>query len=155
MTSKTRTESEPEPMRTGARCLIEGLERAGCKTIFAYPGGAILDVFHELASSSMKVVLPRHEQGAAHEADGYARATGKPAAVLVTSGPGAANTVTGIMTAHMDSVPMIVVTGQSVRGMLGKDAFQEADMFNLTMPIVKHSYLLKSANDIPRVLKEA
>ena len=146
-----------ENQMNGAEALILSLEKIGIEIMFGLPGGSAIPLFDALykVRKNMKFVLVRHEQGAAHEADGYARATGKPAAVLVTSGPGAANTVTGIMTAHMDSVPMIVVTGQSVRGMLGKDAFQEADMFNLTMPIVKHSYLLKSANEIPRVVKEA
>ena len=113
MTSKPKTDNDAEPMRTGARCLIEGLERAGCKTLFAYPGGAILDVFHELASTTMKVVLPRHEQGAAHMADAYARATGEVGCCLVTSGPGATNTVTGLATANMDGIPMVCVTGVS------------------------------------------
>ncbi len=146
-----------ENQMNGAEALILSLEKIGIEVMFGLPGGSAIPLFDALykVRKNMKFVLVRHEQGAAHEADGYARATGKPAAVLVTSGPGAANTVTGIMTAHMDSVPMIVLTGQSVRGMLGKDAFQEADIFNLTMPIVKHSYLLKSANDIPRVVKEA
>ena len=146
-----------EQQMNGAEALIKSLEKVGIEIMFGLPGGSAIPLFDALykVRKSMKFVLVRHEQGAAHEADGYARATGKPAAVLVTSGPGAANTVTGIMTAHMDSVPMVVITGQSVRGMLGKDAFQEADIFNLTMPIVKHSYLLKSANEIPRVVKEA
>ncbi len=146
-----------ENQMNGAEALIQSLEKIGIEIMFGLPGGSAIPLFDALykVRKKMKFVLVRHEQGAAHEADGYARATGKPAAVLVTSGPGAANTVTGIMTAHMDSVPMIVITGQSVRGMLGKDAFQEADIFNLTMPIVKHSYLLKNANEIPRVVKEA
>ncbi len=146
-----------ENQMNGAEALILSLEKIGIEIMFGLPGGSAIPLFDALykVRKDMKFVLVRHEQGAAHEADGYARATGKPAAVLVTSGPGAANTVTGIMTAYMDSVPMIVITGQSVRGMLGKDAFQEADIFNLTMPIVKHSYLLKNANEIPRVVKEA
>jgi acetolactate synthase I/II/III large subunit len=146
-----------ENQMNGAEALIKSLEKIGIEIMFGLPGGSAIPLFDALykVRKKMKFVLVRHEQGAAHMADGYARATGKPAAVLVTSGPGATNTVTGIMTAHMDSVPMIVVTGQSVRGMLGKDAFQEADVFNLTMPIVKHSYLVRSANDIPRVVKEA
>lgn len=146
-----------ENQMNGAEALIHSLEKVGIEIIFGLPGGAAIPLFDALykVRQKLKFVLVRHEQGAAHEADGYARATGKPAAVLVTSGPGATNTVTGILTAYMDSVPMIVVTGQSPRSMLGKDAFQEADVFNLTMPIVKHSYLLKSANDIPRVVKEA
>lgn len=141
----------------GAEALIMSLERCGIEMTFGIPGGAAIPLYDAIYDTrkNMKFVLVRHEQNAAHEADGYARATGKPAAVLVTSGPGAVNTVTGIMTAHMDSVPMIVITGQSSREMLGKDAFQEADVFNLTMPVVKHSYLLKNVNDIPRIIKEA
>jgi acetolactate synthase-1/2/3 large subunit len=125
--------------------------------MFGLSGGSVIPIFDALITvpNSIKFVLVRHEQGATHMADGYARATGKPAVVLVTSGPGATNTITGIMTAHMDSVPMIVLTGQSVSWMLGKDAFQEADIFGITMPVVKHSYLLKETNDIPRVLHEA
>lgn len=146
-----------ENQMNGAEALIQSLEKIGIEIAFGIPGGSAIPLYDALykVRRKMKFVLVRHEQGAAHEADGYARATGRPAAVLVTSGPGATNTVTGIMTAYMDSVPMIVITGQSVRGMLGKDAFQEADVFNLTMPIVKHSYLVRNANDIPRVVKEA
>ena len=146
-----------ENQMNGAEALIKSLEKVGIEIMFGLPGGSAIPLFDALykVRKDMKFVLVRHEQGATHEADGYARATGKPAAVLVTSGPGATNAVTGIMTAHMDSVPMIVITGQSPRHMLGKDAFQEADVFGLTMPIVKHSYLLKNANDIPRVVKEA
>ncbi len=146
-----------EKQLNGAEALMECLEMNGIEIMFGLPGGSAIPLFDALYKEreKMRFVLTRHEQGAAHMADGYARATGKPAVVLVTSGPGAANTVTGIMTAYMDSVPMIIITGQSVRNMLGKDAFQEADTFNLTMPIVKHSYLLKNANEIPRIVKEA
>ena len=114
-----------EIQMNGAEALIKSLEKVGIEIMFGLPGGSAIPLFDALykVRKNMKFVLVRHEQGAAHEADGYARATGKPAAVLVTSGPGATNTLTGIMTAHMDSVPMIVITGQSVRGMLGKDAF--------------------------------
>ncbi len=146
-----------ENQRNGAEALIQSLEKIGIEIAFGIPGGSAIPLYDAMykVRRKMKFVLVRHEQNAAHEADGYARATGRPAAVLVTSGPGATNTVTGIMTAAMDSVPMLVITGQSVRGMLGKDAFQEADVFNLTMPIVKHSYLVRHANDIPRIVKEA
>jgi len=140
---------------TGAEALIKCLENFGVKYIWGLSGGAAIPIFDALVGSKIKLILVRHEQGAAHIADGYARATGKPGVVLVTSGPGATNTVTGIMTAHMDSVPMIVLTGQTISPMLGKDAFQEADIFGITMPVVKHSYLVKKANDIPRVIKEA
>lgn len=141
----------------GAQALIRTLEAQGVEYIFGYSGGAAIPLFDALVTvpNSMEFVLVRHEQGASHMADGYARATGKPAVVLVTSGPGATNTLTGIMTAHMDSVPMIVLTGQSVSWMLGKDAFQEADIFGITMPVVKHSYLIKDTNSIPRIVNEA
>ena len=125
--------------------------------IFGYSGGAAIPIFDALITTETNIefVLVRHEQGAVHMADGYARATGKPAVVLVTSGPGATNTLTGIMTANMDSVPMIVISGQAVSWMLGKDAFQEADIFGITMPVVKHSYLVRETNDIPRITREA
>jgi acetolactate synthase-1/2/3 large subunit len=141
----------------GAQALIKCLEKEGIEYIFGYSGGAALPMFDALETidTKIKFVLVRHEQGATHMADGYARATGRPACVLVTSGPGAGNTLTGIMTAHMDSVPMIILTGQQVSWMLGKDAFQEADIFGITMPVVKHSYLVKKTNDLPRIAKEA
>ena len=141
----------------GGQALVKALENEGIEYLFGLSGGAALPIFDALVSTEnkMKFVLVRHEQGASHMADGYARATGKPAVVLVTSGPGATNTLTGIMTAHMDSVPLLVVTGQQVTGMLGKDAFQEADIFGITMPIVKHSYLVKDTNSIPRIVREA
>ena len=138
----------------GGQAIIKCLEAQGVEYIFGYSGGSVIPIFDAMITtpSNIKFVLVRHEQGAAHMADGYARATGKPAVVLVTSGPGATNVITGIMTAHMDSVPMICLTGQSVSWMIGKDAFQEADIFDITMPVVKHSYLLKSSNDIPRTI---
>ena len=140
---------------TGAEALIKCLENKGVEYIFGYPGGAAIPIFDALVDSPIKLILVRHEQGATHMADGYARATGKPGVVLVTSGPGATNTVTGILTAQMDSVPLIVLTGQTITPSLGKDAFQEADVFGITAPIVKHSYLVKDANEIPRVTEEA
>ncbi len=141
----------------GAQALVRGLENEGVEYIWGLSGGAAIPIFDALVTTKTKIklVLVRHEQGASHMADGYARATGRPGVVLVTSGPGATNTVTGIMTAHMDSIPMVVLTGQTVTPMLGKDAFQEADVFGLTMPIVKHSYLIKNADDIPRIVREA
>ncbi len=141
----------------GAQALIRCLENEGVEYIFGLSGGAAIPIFDALVTTKTKIklILVRHEQGATHMADGYARATGKPGVVLVTSGPGATNTVTGIMTAHMDSVPIIVISGQQIRSMIGKDAFQEADVFGITMPIVKHSYLVKETNDIPRVVREA
>ena len=141
----------------GAQALVKGLENEGVEYIWGLSGGAAIPIFDALITTKTKIklVLVRHEQGASHMADGYARATGRPGVVLVTSGPGATNTVTGIMTANMDSVPMVVLTGQTITPMLGKDAFQEADVFGLTMPIVKHSYLIKNAADIPRIVREA
>ena len=141
----------------GAQALVKVLERQGVEYIWGLSGGAAIPIFDAIVTTKTKIklVLVRHEQGATHIADGYARVTGRPGVVLVTSGPGATNTVTGIMTAHMDSVPMIVLTGQTISPMLGKDAFQEADVFGITMPVVKHSYLIKNTNDIPRIVKEA
>ncbi|MDA8562980.1 biosynthetic-type acetolactate synthase large subunit [Mariniblastus sp.] len=141
----------------GAQALIKTLDDLGIEYIFGYSGGAAIPIFDALETieTKMKFILVRHEQGAVHMADGYARATGKPAAVLVTSGPGAGNTVTGLMTAMMDSVPMIVICGQQVTWMLGKDAFQEADIFGITIPVVKHNYLVKDSNDLVRVAREA
>ncbi|MFT5633759.1 MAG: acetolactate synthase-1/2/3 large subunit [Rubritalea sp.] len=141
----------------GAQALIKTLDELGIEIIFGYSGGAALPIFDalETVESNIKFVLSRHEQGATHMADGYGRATGKPAVVLVTSGPGAGNTVTGLMTAQMDSVPMILISGQQVTWMLGKDAFQEADIFGITLPIVKHNYLVRETNSIPRITREA
>src|SRR4029453_19182579 len=140
---------------TGAEALIRCLEREGVEYIFGLSGGAAMPLFDALVDSKIKLILVRHEQGATHMADGYARATGKPGVVLVTSGPGATNTVTGLLTALMDSVPMIVLTGQTISPMLGKDAFQEADVTGITYPVVKHSYLVRNVNDLPRIMKEA
>ncbi|MEO5712345.1 MAG: biosynthetic-type acetolactate synthase large subunit [Luteolibacter sp.] len=141
----------------GAQALIKTLDDLGIEYIFGYSGGAAIPIFDalETVKTKMKFILVRHEQGAVHMADGYARATGRPAAVLVTSGPGAGNTVTGLMTAMMDSVPMIVISGQTVTWMLGKDAFQEADIFGITIPVVKHNYLVKESNALPRIAREA
>ena len=141
----------------GAQALVRRMEMEGVEYIWGLSGGAAIPIFDALVTTGTKIklVLVRHEQGATHMADGYARVTGKPGVVLVTSGPGATNTITGIMTAHMDSVPMVVITGQTISTMLGKDAFQEADVFGLTMPVVKHSYMIRDTNDIPRVAKEA
>ncbi len=145
---------EPK-LPTGAEKLIQCLEREGVEYIFGYSGGAAMPIFDALVDSEIELILVRHEQGATHMADGYARATGKPGVVLVTSGPGATNTVTGLLTAHMDSVPVIVLTGQTITSMLGKDGFQEADVTGITYAVVKHSYLVKKASDIPRVTREA
>lgn len=141
--------------RTGAQAVIDSMEKHGVEYIFGYPGGNNMPLFDALLESSIKLVLCRHEQGATHMADGYARATGKAGVVLVTSGPGATNTVTGIMTAYMDSVPMVVVCGQTITPNLGLDAFQEADVSGISFPVVKHSYLVKDPAEIPRIMKEA
>jgi len=140
---------------SGADALVRCLENQGVDHIYGLSGGAALPIFDALVQSKIDLILVRHEQGASHMADGYARSTGRPGVVLVTSGPGATNTITGVMTAHMDSVPMVVLTGQQIRPMLGKDAFQEADIYDISMPVVKHSYLVKDAVDIPRVVREA
>lgn len=141
---------------SGAQCLITALEDAGVETIFGYPGGHALNLYDALYDSTkIHHVLVRHEQGAVHAADGYARATGKVGCVLVTSGPGATNTVTGIATACMDSIPLVVITGQVPTNMLGSDAFQESDMTGVTLPIVKHSYLVKDAKDLAPTVAEA
>lgn len=142
---------------TGAEVLVKRLEAHDVEYIFGYSGGAAIPIFDALVTTEtpIKLILTRHEQGAAHAADGYARSTGKPGVVLVTSGPGAGNIVTGLMTAHMDSVPLIVISGQQIRAMLGLDAFQEADVFNITMPVVKHNYLVMETDSIPTILDEA
>ncbi|MBN2510527.1 MAG: biosynthetic-type acetolactate synthase large subunit [Spirochaetales bacterium] len=142
-------------LRTGAEVLVDIIQQEGVEYIFGYPGGSAIPVFDALVDSPCKLILTRHEQGATHMADGYARATGKPAVVLVTSGPGATNTVTGIFTAYMDSIPMVVICGQSTTPNLGLDAFQEADVSGISYPVVKHSYLIKDPKDIPRIVREA
>ena len=140
---------------SGGEKLIQCLEREGVEYIFGLSGGAAMPMFDALLESKIQLVLVRHEQGATHMADGYARSTGRPGVVLVTSGPGATNTVTGLLTALMDSSPLVVITGQTISPMLGKDAFQEADVTGITYPVVKHSYLIKDAQDIPRIVREA
>ena len=141
---------------TGAQAIIASLEAEGVDTIFGYPGGQAIKIYDALYDSKqIHHVLARHEQGATHMADGYARATGRVGVVLVTSGPGATNTVTGIATAYMDSVPMVVITGQVTRGVIGTDAFQESDIVGITMPVVKHSFLLQSTDDLTRTFREA
>jgi len=140
---------------TGGDKVVQCLEREGVDVVFGLPGGAAIPLFDALYESKIKLILTRHEQGATHMADGYARATGKPGVVVVTSGPGATNTVTGLLTALSDSIPMIVLCGQVIRPMLGKDGFQEADVTGITYAAVKHSFLVKNVADIPRVMKEA
>lgn len=141
---------------TGAKALLECLKKEGVDVIFGYPGGTVLPIYDELYNEkAIRHILTRHEQGAAHAADGYARATGKVGVCLATSGPGATNLITGISTANMDSVPMVAITGQVGTPLLGKDSFQEADITGITMPITKHNYLIKNPEEIPRVIKEA
>lgn len=141
--------------KTGAEIIVDMVQHHGVEYIFGYPGGSVIPIFDAIFDSPVKFVLTRHEQGAAHMADGYARATGKPAVVLVTSGPGATNTITGLLTAQMDSIPMIVITGQQTTWNLGLDTFQEADVSGISYPVVKHSYLVKDARDLPWIMKEA
>jgi acetolactate synthase-1/2/3 large subunit len=150
---------KPSQRHTGAFALIDSLRRHGVQHIFGYPGGAILPIYDELyraeARGDMKHILVRHEQGASHAADGYARATGKVGVCFATSGPGATNLVTGIATAHMDSIPMVVITGQVALSVIGSDAFQETDIFGITLPIVKNSYVVRQASDMARIVAEA
>ncbi|NQU18011.1 MAG: biosynthetic-type acetolactate synthase large subunit [Candidatus Saganbacteria bacterium] len=141
---------------TGAKAIIESLKKESVEVLFGYPGGTVLPIYDELyKEKDIRHILTRHEQGAAHAADGYARATGKVGVCLATSGPGATNLITGIATANMDSVPMVAITGQVGTPLLGKDSFQEADITGITMPITKHNYLIKNAEEIPNVIKEA
>ena len=158
--SPVSNSSVPVPKRaSGGFALIDSLIRHGVEHIFGYPGGAILPIYDDLykieAGGTVKHILVRHEQGAAHAADGYARATGKVGVCFGTSGPGATNLVTGIATAYMDSIPMIVVTGQVPRASIGTDAFQETDIYGITLPIVKHSYVVRDAKDMARIVAEA
>ncbi|MBN2553109.1 MAG: biosynthetic-type acetolactate synthase large subunit [Spirochaetales bacterium] len=140
---------------SGAKALVRELESQGVEVIFGYPGGATLPIYDELAKSSIRHVLARHEQGAAHMADGYARATGKTGVCMATSGPGATNLVTGLANAYMDSSPLVAITGQVSRSMIGNDAFQEVDITGITIPITKHNYLLQEASEMPHTVKEA
>jgi len=140
---------------TGAKILIESLKKEGVEVMFGYPGGTVLPIFDALYDASIRFILVRHEQGAAHAADGYARATGKVGVCLATSGPGATNLVTGIATAYMDSVPMVAITGQVKSFLIGNDAFQEADVTGITRPITKHNYLVKNIEDLSLIIKEA
>jgi len=141
---------------SGAQILLECLRQEGVTHIFGYPGGAVLPIYDAIFDChDIKHVLVRHEQGAAHMADGFARSTGKVGVCLATSGPGATNLVTGIATAYMDSIPMVAITGQVRTSALGKDAFQEADITGITMPITKHNYLVKRVEDLAQALAEA
>ncbi|MCZ7396362.1 MAG: acetolactate synthase large subunit [Candidatus Methanoperedens sp.] len=140
---------------SGAKAVIESLYKENVEVIFGYPGGQVLPLYDELYDANIRHILVRHEQAAAHAADGYARATGKAGVCLATSGPGATNLVTGIATAYMDSIPVIALTGQVPRPLIGNDAFQEANITGITLPITKHNYLVQDTKDIPRIFKEA
>jgi len=140
---------------TGAQIMMKVLKEEGVDSIFGYPGGAVIDIYDEVAKSDIRHILVRHEQGAVHAADGYARAGGKVGVCLVTSGPGATNTVTGIASAHMDSIPIVIFTGQVPTKLIGNDAFQEVDIIGITRPCTKHSYLVKHTEDLERIIKEA
>ena len=140
---------------TGAQMFVESLYREQVEVIFGYPGGAVLPIYDELYDADFEHIMPHHEQGGAHAADGYARSTGNPGVCVATSGPGGTNLVTGLATAYMDSVPVVAFTGQVPRSMIGTDAFQEADITGITVPITKHNYLVQEVEDIPRIIKEA
>ncbi len=141
--------------QTGAQIVLQSLQIEGVKAVFGYPGGAVINLYDELPNYELKHYLVRHEQAAVHAADGYARATGEVGVALVTSGPGATNTVTGLATAYMDSIPVVVFTGQVPTTLIGNDAFQEADIVGITRPCTKHNYLVKNVRDLPRIIKEA
>ncbi|WP_088186549.1 biosynthetic-type acetolactate synthase large subunit [Desulfosporosinus sp. FKA] len=140
---------------TGAEAIIESLKKENVDVAFGYPGGAVLTLYDALYKANFRHILTKHEQGAVHAADGYARATGKVGVVIATSGPGATNLVTGIATAYMDSIPMVAITGQVAVPLIGRDSFQEADIRGITTPITKHNYLVKTVEELPRALKEA
>ena len=146
--SKTKT--------SGGDALIQSLHKEGVELVFGYPGGAALHIYDALFNQSeVEHILVRHEQGAVHAADGYARSTGKPGVALVTSGPGATNAITGLATAFMDSTPVVVISGQVKSELIGTDSFQETDMIGVSRPIVKHSFLVQKAEDIPEIVKKA
>src|SRR5712671_3354918 len=154
--SAAQDRSEIGPPMLGSEILVQALEREGVDTIFAYPGGASMELHQALTrSKKIRTILPRHEQGGSFAAEGYARATGRHGVCMATSGPGATNLVTAIADAFMDSIPLIAITGQVPQAMIGIGGFQETDIYGMTLPIVKHSYLITDINDIPRVIKEA
>src|SRR6202044_3229681 len=147
--------SRPRCEMKGAQFLVKALEREGVEVMFGYPGGAIMPVYDALVDSRIRHVLVRHEQAAALAADGYARASGKVGVCMATSGPGATNLVTGIANAYMDSVPVVAITGQVATNLMGTDAFQEVDIFGITLPVVKHSFLVRTAAELPQIVHEA
>jgi acetolactate synthase I/II/III large subunit len=153
--SRANPTAKMGPVMFGRDILVEALEREGVEVIFAYPGGASMEIHQSLTKSKIRTILPRHEQGGSFAAEGYARATGRAGVCMGTSGPGATNLVTAIADAYLDSCPLVAITGQVNQNMIGRGAFQETDMIGVTLPIVKHSYLVTDINDIPRIVKEA
>ncbi|MCM3599326.1 acetolactate synthase large subunit [Robertmurraya korlensis] len=153
-TAFTKMKAENEPI-SGAELMLEALKKEQVEVIFGYPGGAVLPIYDKLYDSKILHILPRHEQGGIHAAEGYSRVTGKPGVVIATSGPGATNIITGLADAMMDSLPLVVFTGQVATGVIGTDAFQEADILGITTPITKYNYQVRSIEDIPRIVKEA
>src|SRR5512140_2930876 len=140
----------------GARIMLECLKKEGVDTVFGYPGGTVINLYDALFDfKEIRHILPRHEQAGTHAADGYARASGKVGVMIATSGPGATNTVTGIATAYMDSIPMVIITGQVPTPLIGNDAFQEVDIIGITRPCTKHNYLVNSGKDLVPVLRQA
>lgn len=141
---------------TGAEMIVQSLRDQGVRFIFGYPGGSVLDIYDAIHTmDGIEHILVRHEQAAVHMADGYARSTGEVGCVLVTSGPGATNAITGIATAYMDSVPLVIFSGQVMSDLIGRDAFQECDMVGISRPVVKHSFLVKHAQELPEIIKKA
>ena len=140
-------------LMNGAQAILESLRREEVDIVFGYPGGAVLDLYDAVYQAKFPHILTRHEQGAVHAADGYARATGKVGVCFATSGPGAPNLITGIATANMDSIPMVCFTGQVGNPYIGKDSFQEADIVGITTPITKHNYFVKKVEQLPRIIK--
>jgi acetolactate synthase-1/2/3 large subunit len=155
MSAQTARAIVEAPVQTGASLLVSTLERLGVEVVFGYPGGAIMPVYDALVGSRLRHILVRHEQSAAFAADAYARATGRPGVCMATSGPGATNLITGIANAYADSVPLVAITGQVATGVMGTDAFQEVDILGLTLPIVKHSWIVRDPADVGAVLEEA
>ena len=141
--------------KSGARLIVESLIDAGVDVVFGFPGGQVIPLYDALYDAPFRHILTRHEQGAAHGADGYARSTGRVGVCIATSGPGATNLVTGLATAYMDSVPMVAITGQVPKTMIGNDTFQEADMYGITLPITKYNFLVKEVDQLPQTIKEA
>ena len=149
--------NKPDPtiIKSGAHWLLDALQAEGCEVLFGYPGGAIMPVYDALVDYPIKHILVRHEQGAALAADGYSRVSGKVGVCMATSGPGATNLLTGIANAFMDSVPMLVITGQVSTQVMGTDAFQEVDIFGMSLPVVKHSYIVRRTEDVYATVREA